>query len=151
MVGKLLSNLGYTNIVGIDGAEDMLKLAEGKGYKELNKVFLCNGTFPEEYVGKFDVAVSAGLLVHHLPSEILDEKISCLRPKESEDDKRYIIFATREVCMEDYGYNKKLKELEDEGKIKFVESFSWTRYENLEKEGIGIFRPLPATCYVYSV
>ena len=114
-------------------------------------MFLCSNSFPEEYTGKFDVAVSVGLLGHHLPAEVLDEKISCLRPKESEDEKRFIIFTTREACMEEYGYNKKLKQLEDEGKVKFVENFSWTKYENLETESIGMFWPLQKVCYVYSV
>ena len=151
LLGKELIEKGYTNIVGIDASPEMLEKAEAKGYKELKEVFLCSNSFPEEYTGKFDLAVSVGLLGHHLPTEVLDEKISCFRPKESEDDKRFIIFTTREACMEEYGYNKKLKQLEDEGKVKFVENFSWTKYENLEIESIGMFWPLQKVCYVYSV
>ena len=152
LLGKELIEKGYTNIVGIDASPEMLEKAEAKGYKELKEVFLCSNSFPEEYTGKFDVAVSAGLLVHHLPAEIIEEKMSCLRPKESEDDKRYIIFSTRETCMNIYGYKDKIKELEDAGKIKTEEVVSFKRFENIEGKGeVAIFRTLVACVYVLSV
>ena len=152
LVGREMIPDGYTNIVGIDASSEMLAKAESVGYKELKEVFCCSNSFPQEYVGKFDVAVSAGFLLHELPAEIIEEKMSCLRPKESDDDKRYIIFATRETCMDIYGYGDKIKELEEAGKLKVEETASFKRFQNIEGKGeVGIFRTLTACVYVLSI
>ena len=153
LVGECLSKEGYTNVVGIDASPEMLKEAEGRGYKELKQGFLCKDELPEDIAGKFVVATSSGLMSHFLSPEVLIDHLKCLKPKESEDDKRYIIFATREEFMEKFGYKEKLKELEEEGTYKFIEKFTWTRYEKLLSVGgvVGTFKTLEACCYVYSV
>ena len=152
LAGDFLSKAGYTNITGIDVCPDMLAKAEGRGYKELREVFLCKNEFPEDLQGKFDVAISVGLLSHFLSPDVFYEKISCLKPKESEDDKRYIIFTTREESMENFGYNAKLDELEKEGKMTLVERYQLKRYQNLDgQDNVGEMKSLTACCCVYTI
>mmetsp|Transcript_24391 Transcript_24391/g.28053 ORF Transcript_24391/g.28053 Transcript_24391/m.28053 type:complete len:88 (+) Transcript_24391:304-567(+) len=67
----------------------MLKKAENKKcYKELKEIFLGDGKFPTELEGKFEVAVSSGLLAcGHVKSEIFREKIKCLKSFTIPDEK----------------------------------------------------------------
>ena len=131
----------------------MLKEAGKKGvYKELRKVKLCSDAFPEDYTKRFDVAVSSGVLTHHLSPEVLEEKLNALKPKESEDDKRYIIFATRMDVMESQGFRQKLNELENDRRITLIDVLPFTRSEKMEDKGeVGIFRAVPGKCFVYEV
>ena len=153
MSGRALQQAGYTNVVGIDASNEMLSQAKERGYKELKEVFLCKDQFPEEYLGKFDIAISVGVLGHGLSPDVFFEMISCLRPKESEDDnKRYIIFTAREGCMEKHKYNEKLQELENEGTLKLQERFSFERSKNLKNQGeMGFMKHLFACCCVYTI
>ena len=153
LLGEELEKDGFTNIVGIDCSAEMLKGAEKRGcYKELRKVFLCSNSFPQEYTKKFDVAVSSAVLTHFLSPEVFEEKLESLRPKESEDDKRYLIFATRMDVMDSQGFTQKLEDLEEDGRMKLLETTSFTRYENMKDKGeVGIFRAVPGKCFVYEV
>ena len=131
----------------------MLKGAENRGcYKELKKVYLCTNSFPKEYTKKFDIAVSGAVLTHSLSPDIFEEKLDSLRPKESDDDKRYIIFGTRMNVMDSHGYTKKLQELEETGRIKLLEAASFLRHGNMKEKGsVGIFEAVPGKCFVYEV
>ena len=129
----------------------MLEKAKDRGYKELKEVFLGAGKFPDEYIGKFDVAVSSGVLAHgHVSSELFDEKISWLSQKASDDDKRYIIFTTREEYLESLGYGEKLKSLENDSKIKFEDKLTFTRYQNTENKETGRFNPVEVSWFIYT-
>ena len=46
----------------------------------------------------------------------------------------YIIFTTREVYLKDYGYQKRMDELEAEGKWKIVDKLDFNRYDKLGDE-----------------
>lgn len=130
----------------------MLQKAEGRGYSELKEVFLGAGKFPSDLEGKFEVAVSSGVLAHgHVSAELFDEKIRCLKKIESEDDKRYIIFTTREEYLETLGYGEKLSQLEADGKIAYHDKLTFTRYQNTENKEVSRFKPVQVSCFIYQV
>ena len=147
LVGQVLLQHGYSDISGIDACSDMLKKAKDKGYKELKEVFLMQDEFPQEYIGKFDVVVSAGFLGHDLPTEVIDEKLKCLREKENGTE-CYIVFSARQAPMENEGYCEKLQQLEEKGQITLIEKIEFKRYERLEDYNFER-KPLDTYCYVY--
>ena len=155
LVGKNCKDEGFTNIVGIDASPEMLEKAKDRGYSELKEVFLGANKFPSELEGKFEVAVSAGVLADgHVSPEIFDEKLKCLKPIENESDKRYIIFSTMEKYIKNLGYGEKIKQLETDGKIEFEDKITFTRYHNItdkETDHTVRFKPAEAFCYIYRV
>lgn len=140
----------FSNITGIDASPEMLEKAQSRGYTKLSEVFLGAGQFPADLEGKFDVAVSSGVLAHgHVSAELFDEKLRCLRKSEADDDKRYIIFTTREEYLDTLGYGEKLKQLEDEGKIKYEDKLTFTRYQNTADKEVSRFKPVEVSCFIY--
>ena len=60
----------------------------------------------------------------------------------------YAIFTSREEYMSKYGYQNRIDQLASEGKWKFIESESYTKYDKLEKE-VGRFKPTVSMVFVY--
>lgn len=151
LVGDMLTKEGYTHIDGCDASEGLLEIARKKGtYKEAKYFYLVNDPLPAEWVGKYDVVCSAGLMTHdHIGAETIDEKIKALRP----GGPGIFIFTTRVDYMDSQGYQKRLDDLVAEGKIEFVHSSTFTRYYNSKKEDAKDPRFLPAEvgCYTYRV
>ena len=69
LMGKLLGNKGYKNIVGIDASQKFVDASIATGfYKEAEAMYLGNGDLPEKYVNHFDMAVASGVwLKGHIP------------------------------------------------------------------------------------
>ena len=96
LVGEMLSKHGFTDIVGIDASQEMLKKAEGRGYNKFIEAFLGINELPEGVEKKFNVAISSGLMCHGCSADIIFDHLNVLKPRESEDDKLFFLFATRE-------------------------------------------------------
>jgi ubiquinone/menaquinone biosynthesis C-methylase UbiE len=116
IVGKLLSILGYTNLVGIDLSQGMLEIAHEKQiYQDLKQMALGQ---PLDFPGnEFDAVVSAGTFTpNHAPPESFDELIRIVKPQ------GFIIFTIR-VDMADYidSFRQKMNTLEKEGWWQLIE------------------------------
>ena len=105
LVGQLLSDLGFNNIVGIDLSKGMLAEAEKKqAYRALHQMVL------GEYLGfethSFDSVVCVGTLtIGHAPSSSLEELVRVTKLQ------GYIIFTMRKDVYEKHGFKEKQNEL----------------------------------------
>ena len=124
LVGQLLSELGYGNIVAIDLSTGMLEEARKKNvYRELRAMVMGEPLdFPSD---SFGAAVAVGVLtVGHAPASSFDELVRITRPG------GHIIFTLRPDVYEKDGFKEKQAALESAG--------SWKRLEVSEE-----FQPLP--------
>ena len=124
LVGKFLSEDGYTDLVAMDLSRGMLKEARKKNvYQEFHQMVMGQPLgFSSDY---FDAVVSVGVLtVGHAPANSLDELIRITRPG------GYVVFSLRPDVYETGGFKEKQAELENAGK--------WQLTEESEK-----FQPLP--------
>ena len=62
-----------------------------------------------------------------------------------------IIFTTREQYLTDFGYGKKMDELEADGKWKKVKELDFYRYDKLGDEVIGRYKKSLVKCFGYQV
>ena len=60
----------------------------------------------------------------------------------------YAVFATRTMYLTKYNYIEKIVELEEQGKWKKVEEWTFDRYDKLE-EDIGRFSKVEAKAFAY--
>lgn len=124
LVGKFLSEDGYTDLVAMDLSRGMLEEARKKNvYQEFHQMVMGEPLgFSSDY---FDAVVSVGVLtVGHAPANSLDELIRITRPG------GYVVFSLRPDVYETGGFKEKQAELESAGK--------WQLTEESEK-----FQPLP--------
>jgi len=124
LVGKFLSEDGYTDLVAMDLSSGMLEEARKKNvYQEFHQMVMGQPLgFSSDY---FDAVVSVGVLtVGHAPANSLDELIRITRPG------GYVVFSLRPDVYETGGFKEKQAELESAGK--------WQLTEESEK-----FQPLP--------
>ena len=124
LVGKFLSEDGYTDLVAMDLSSGMLEEARKKNvYQEFHQMVMGEPLgFSSDY---FDAVVSVGVLtVGHAPANSLDELIRITRPG------GYVVFSLRPDVYETGGFKEKQAELESAGK--------WQLTEESEK-----FQPLP--------
>lgn len=80
LLGQILSQIGYRNLVGLDASQGMLDVAKVKGcYIELHKLLLGeNIALPE---ASFDAITAAGVLVDgHAPPASLDGLLRLAKP-----------------------------------------------------------------------
>ncbi len=149
LVGDLLHAKGYTHIDGCDASQGLLDIAKEKAiYKDQRFIFLVNDKLPEEWLQKYDVIVSAGLMTHdHCGPPVIDEKMKCLKPGGA----GVIVFTTRPVYMESLGYQKHLDAMVEAKKIEFVDCLKFTRYyKSVEGEALDErFKPCEVGCYIY--
>ena len=109
LVGFHLKELGYTKVAGCDASQGMLDVAgEKKAYHDLKAFFLGSpDTYPKEYHGRFDAITAAGILAEgHLGPIVFEEFLLSLKPH------GFAIFTTRTMYLEQYGYGKRMDELE---------------------------------------
>jgi predicted TPR repeat methyltransferase len=148
LVGQALAEDGFTHITGVDISQKMLNLAESKEvYSNLEKLELCQddhiGTIPNHLRDKFDFLTAGGLINNnHLDEKIFEQMLLCTKQH------GYIVFTARFSYMGDYWYVKKLAELEKAGRLRFVESQSYTKYDQLDL-GVGRFSKTPVKVFVY--
>lgn len=115
LVGVLLDENGYDEIVGMDMSQGMLDEAEKKGvYDDLHQMVMGE---PLDYeTNSFDATMSIGVLtVSHAPVESLDELIRVTKPG------GHIIYTLRPDLYEEGAFKAKHAELESEGKWKLAE------------------------------
>ncbi len=114
LVGKLLAERGYTDLIGMDLSEGMLDEARAKHvYKELHQMVM--GETLDFESDSFDAVISVGVLtVGHAPAGSLDELVRVTRPG------GHIIYTLRPDLYEEGGFKAKHAELELAGKWKLA-------------------------------
>lgn len=115
LVGRLLSERGYGNIVGIDLSEGMLEQSRAKGvYRDLRQMVMGERLdFPDD---RFDAAISIGVLTQgHARPDSFDELVRVVKPGGK------IAFGLRTDMYEEQGFEDKQAELEAEGKWRLAE------------------------------
>ena len=115
LVGELLAERGYTDIVAIDLSPGMLAEARKKNvYSELHQMTMGETLdFPTD---AFDAAITVGVLtVGHAPPHSLDELVRVTRPGGR------IIYTLRPDLYEEGGFKEKHAELQSAGKWKLAE------------------------------
>jgi SAM-dependent methyltransferase len=115
LVGELLAQEGYKNLVAMDISEGMLEEARNKGvYREFNQMVM--GERLDYETDSFDAVVSVGVMtVGHAPASSLDELIRVTKPG------GYIVYSLRPDVYRDSGFKERQDRLEVEGKWKLVE------------------------------
>lgn len=115
LMGKVLTKLGYHNLVAIDMSRHMLEEARRKKmYSELHQMIM--GEPLAFAINSFDAIVSVAVFaVGHAPASSLDELIRITRPG------GYIVFTVHLDAYENLGFKEKQVALEAEGEWKLVE------------------------------
>ena len=124
LVGKFLSEIGYSQMAAMDLSAGMLEEARKKNvYQEFHQMVM--GEPLGFSADSFDAVVSVGVLtVGHAPANSLDELIRITRPG------GYVVFSLRPDVYEDRGFKEYQSDLENSGK--------WQLAEVTDK-----FQPLP--------
>lgn len=115
LVGKLLAEQGYENLIAMDLSNGMLEEARKKNaYREFHQMVMGETLdFPSD---SFDAVVSVGVLtVGHAPASSLDELVRVTRPG------GHIVYTLRPDLHEEGGFKEKHAELESAGKWKLNE------------------------------
>ena len=115
LVGELLSQLDYRDLVAIDLSQGMLEEARKRNlYHELHQMVMGE---PLDFASNsFGAVVSVGVLtVGHAPASSLDELVRVTQPG------GYVIFTLRPDIYENSGFREKQEGLEAAGKWKLVE------------------------------
>ena len=101
LLGEELKKQGFTDVCGIDGSSDMLKIADSKGvYKQTWKVLVGLDQLPAEalYTGEgtgFDIVVcSACMIKGHFPNSCYEEFLKVLTPG------GFFVFSIRDIYLD---------------------------------------------------
>lgn len=145
LVGQYLKERGFNKIVGVDASKGMLdRAAEKNAYTELKELFLgLPDTYPRELHNRFEAITASGILAeNHLDNKVFEEMLLSLKVG------GFAIFATRTMYLTQYGYGPRIKELEEEGRWKFVKEITFDRYDKIG-EAVGRFSKVEAKAFVY--
>ena len=107
LVGLELQNLGFSNFDGIDISQEMIDIAQGRGYSSL---FLgnLNKSLPIAS-NSYDAALCVGVFTHgHVGPERFSELIRIVKTQ------GIICFTINEDVYESYGFDIAIKNLESE-------------------------------------
>ena len=115
LVGELLAQAGYHNLVAMDMSQGMLEEARKKGlYREYLQMVM--GDPLDIPTNTFDGVISTGTLtVGHAPASSLDELARITRPG------GYIVYTLRPDLYETGGFKEQHSALESEGRWRLVE------------------------------
>ena len=115
LVGEVLADLGYRDLIAIDLSQGMLDEARNKNvYAELHQMVL--GETLDFDSGLFEGVISVGVFtLGHAPASAFDELIRVTQPG------GYVVFSLRTDVYEEGGFKEKQQELEAQGKWKLVE------------------------------
>jgi ubiquinone/menaquinone biosynthesis C-methylase UbiE len=104
LVGIQLKKYGYLNIEGVDFSQSMLDLVPQNIYKKIKKIDLNK---PLKFKNNiYDIVMCVGTFTYgHVKPHALDEIIRITR------NKGLICFTVNEGIYEEYGFDKKIKEL----------------------------------------
>lgn len=149
LVGEHLADLGFDRIVGVDCSEGMLYEASNKDvYCNLEKIELGGDEWitkmPMAYRSKFDVVTMAGVIDNNVEEDSLFEQmLLCLKKG------GHAVFTVQFSYLGDFWWVDKLKELELQGRIKYVKSETFFKYENLKQNTVGKFSKTPMKVLIY--
>ncbi len=116
LVGVELKKFGFSNFYGADLSQKLLDLIPTELYQKLNKVDL-NKPIQEED-NSYDAIMCVGTFTFgHVKPHALDEFIRITK------NKGFICFTINEGIHEEYGFDKKIKQLNDDKKWREVEFF----------------------------
>ena len=107
LVGLELQNLGFSNFDGIDISQEMIDVAQGRGYKSLflgnlNKSLPINSN-------SYDAALCVGVFTHgHVGPDRFSELVRIVKSE------GIICFTINEDVYESYGFDIAIKRLESE-------------------------------------
>ena len=106
LVGVELKKFGYSNIDGVDLSQNLLNLAPKNCYKKLEQIDLNKPIRNENNI--YDVVMCVGTFTFgHVKPPALNEFIRITK------NKGLICFTINEGVYEEYGFDKKIKELSD--------------------------------------
>jgi len=116
LVGLELKKCGYSNIEGVDFSQNMLDLIPKGTYKKIEKIDLNKPLKFKDNM--YDVLMCVGTFTYgHVKPKALDELIRITK------NRGLICFTINEGIYEEYGFDKKLKELSDKNHWKMKEFF----------------------------
>ena len=116
LVGAELKKHGFTNFFGADLSQKLLDLVPNNLYKKLDKVDLNKPI--KEKDDQYDALMCVGTFTFgHVKPPALDEFIRITK------NKSLICFTINEGIYEEYGFDKKIKQLKNENKWKEIEFF----------------------------
>jgi len=122
LVGIELKKYGYSNIEGVDFSQSMLDLVPQGIYKKIEKIDLNKPLKFKDNM--YDVLMCVGTFTYgHVKPKALDELIRITK------NRGLICFTINEGIYEEYGFDKKIKELSD--------SKSWTVKEFFKSDYIA--------------
>ena len=115
LVGQILSDMGYGNLVAMDLSQGMLEESRKKGiYRELHQMVM--GERLDFATGAFDAVISVGVLtVGHAPASCLDELVRVTKSG------GHIVFSLRPDVWEGSGFKEKQESLAVDGKWQLAE------------------------------
>jgi ubiquinone/menaquinone biosynthesis C-methylase UbiE len=106
LVGIELKKYGYSNIQGVDFSQSMLDLVPQNIYKKIEKIDLNKRLKFKNNI--YDVVMCVGTFTYgHVKPHALNEIIRITK------NKGLICFTVNEGIYEEYGFDKKIKELKD--------------------------------------
>ena len=116
LVGIELKKYGYLDIEGIDFSKNMLDLVPKGIYKKIEKIDLNKTLKFKDSI--YDIVMCVGTFTYgHVKPEALDELIRITK------DKGLICFTINEGIYEEYGFDKKITQLNKDNKWKEIEFF----------------------------
>jgi len=116
LVGKELKKFDYNNFHGADLSQTLLDSIPKNLYKKLNRIDL-NQTIKAED-GFYDAVMCVGTFTYaHVKPNALDEFVRITK------NKGLICFTINEGIHQEYGFDKKIEELERKNKWKKIEFF----------------------------
>lgn len=127
LVGEVLNDMGYENVEALDYSDDMIAEAEKKGvYARVFQADMSRSLSVPDNL--YDAIICVGTFTYaHVGPEAFDEMTRVTRPG------GYVCFTIRDGAYEEYGYRKRMLEMEAENKWELVE----LREEDyLVKEGV---------------
>jgi len=146
---QLFKNGGFKNIVGVDASVGMMAKAKAKGsYKETIKLLLGKPeTFPEILKNRFGLVVCCAVLAEgHCDKKLFDEMVMSAKGPGS-----VIIFSTRDHYLTDYGYQKRMDQLEANGTWKLAKSILIPKYDKLGDQNLGRYKKTEARISAYKI
>ena len=116
LVGEVLAELGYTDMVAMDLSEGMLEQARQKQvYRECRQMVL--GEPLDFESGQFDGIISVGVFtLGHAPASSFDELIRITKPE------GLIVFSLRTDVYQEGGFKEKLDDLVAAGRWSLAEA-----------------------------
>jgi predicted TPR repeat methyltransferase len=116
LVGKELKKFGYNNFHGADLSQKLLDLIPKNLYKKLNRIDLNKSIKMDDNF--YDAVVCVGTFTYaHVKPNALDEFVRITK------NKGLICFTINEGIYQEYGFDKKIEELEIKNRWKKIEFF----------------------------